>query len=407
MTQKGKQKHWSYMAGEKGRNRVRAFEVKGGRLHLEFMEHGRRKSISLGHSNHTDAKEEADRVAAGLGHALKAREQGQLSLGELFDIYLREVTPGKGLPQQVNDRRIVRLWLEVIHPSRLASSLTARDAEAYIAHRRARGDLRPGRGGAHRSQPIRPRSWRADLALLKAVLRWGRSRGLIEADPGILHFRDRTKAEVRRPILTDKELPALMEAARHVGSACYCLFVLAHETGHRVTAIRELRWSDVNLIEGSVHWRPELDKIGYDHTTPLSATAIAVLKARQEELGLIGDLPVFPAPKAPLKPVSKDLVRDWWQRMEAIAGLPHEDRRGWHSLRRKFASDLKHRPLVDVAALGGWKDTTTITRSYQKADPDTMRSILATRRGPLGSATAEGTAELDRRHRKNHQPRLA
>lgn len=285
MARKGKQKRWSYITGEKGRNRVRAYEVEGGRLHLEFMEHGRRRSVALGHADRSEAKEEADRVAAGLGDALRARDRGEVSLGELFDIYLREVTPGKGEQKQSHDRRAARLLLEAIPSHRLASGLTGDDAHAFIAHRKARGDLRPGRGGSPRSQPIRPRSWRADLGFLKAVLRWGRTRGLVQSEPGILHFRDRTKAEVRRPIITDAELSRLLDAARQVGGGCFCMVVLAHETGHRVGAIRQLRWSDVDFASGTIRWRPENDKIGNDHTTPLSEAALKVLRARQDELG--------------------------------------------------------------------------------------------------------------------------
>ena len=40
---------WSYIAGEKGRNRVRAFERASGMLHLEYMDDGQRRSTALGH----------------------------------------------------------------------------------------------------------------------------------------------------------------------------------------------------------------------------------------------------------------------------------------------------------------------------------------------------------------------
>lgn len=407
MTSKRRQKHWSYIAGEKGRNRVRAFEVSGGRIHLEFVEHGRRKCIALGHSDRERAKQDADRLAAEFGQSLRVRESGDLTLGELFDIYLRDVTPGKGAEKQSHDRRTAGLWLEAVSASRLASDLTAADAVAFIANRKARGDLRTGRGGRSLGREIKPRSWRADLAFLKAALRWGLSEGLFSGTPGIVYFRDRTKAEVRRPILTDSDVAVFSQAALREGSACHCMFVLAHETGHRVGAIRQLRWSDLDLTGGWVRWRPELDKIGHDHTTPLSADAVAVLRARRDEAGVVfGDLPVFEAPRGPGRAISKSLVRDWWERLEQHVGLPACPGRGWHSLRRKFASDLKHRPLVDVAALGGWKDTTTILRSYQRPDQATMREALVGRRGALGEATAEGTAEGGEKSVQKKQPRL-
>ena len=67
-------KGWSYSAGERGRNRVRAFEDnKSGMVTLEFYEQGRfglvRKRVSLGHGNKERAKQQADKTAAELAEA--------------------------------------------------------------------------------------------------------------------------------------------------------------------------------------------------------------------------------------------------------------------------------------------------------------------------------------------------
>lgn len=47
--------------------------------------------------------------------------------------------------------------------------------------------------------------------------------------------------------------------------------VIAHETGHRIGAIRQLRWSDVDFPGEVVRWRGEHDKISTEHRTPISA----------------------------------------------------------------------------------------------------------------------------------------
>ena len=88
---------------------------------------------------------------------------------------------------------------------------------------------------------------------------------------------------------------------------------------------------------------------------------------------------MFPSPEDPTQPCSHHLVRDWWQRGEALAGLAHEAGLGWHSLRRKFATDMKHVPLVDLCYLGGWKDPQTVLTCYQRPDERTMRQALASR----------------------------
>lgn len=51
-------------------------------------------------------------------------------------------------------------------------------------------------------------------------------------------------------------------------------------------------------------------------------------------------------------------------------------RGGWHELRRRWASKLKHLPAQDVALAGGWKDIQTMQESYQQADPETVESVI-------------------------------
>jgi hypothetical protein len=57
---------------------------------------------------------------------------------------------------------------------------------------------------------------------------------------------------------------------------------------------------------------------------------------------------------------------------------------GWHSLRRKFATELKHTPLKDLCYLGGWKEPQTVLKCYQRADEGTMREALASRKRLTG-----------------------
>ena len=62
------------------------------------------------------------------------------------------------------------------------------------------------------------------------------------------------------------------------------------------------------------------------------------------------------------------------------AKLPPIRRRGWQSLRRKFATELKGVPLKDLCQLGGWKSHLTVLKCYQQPDEDTMRKALEGRR---------------------------
>ncbi len=71
---------------------------------------------------------------------------------------------------------------------------------------------------------------------------------------------------------------------------------------------------------------------------------------------------------------------DWWDVAEKRAQLPSVVGRGFHSLRRKFATEMKHAPLKDLCHLGGWKSPTTVVTVYQQPDAATQFDALRSRR---------------------------
>ena len=125
-----------------------------------------------------------------------------------------------------------------------------------------------------------------------------------------------------------------------------------YEALHRIGAIRKLRWSDIDLEAGVVLWRAEHEKTGYEHRTPVTAEALAVLEEALTRNQGNGDSPVLPAPRDATRCAGRTLVRYWWNRAQKLAGLEPKRGRGWHSLRRKFASDLMEQPLKVLCELG-------------------------------------------------------
>jgi integrase len=217
-----------------------------------------------------------------------------------------------------------------------------------------------------------------DVKFFQAVLNWGVNAGWIDRSP-LKGFRVEREEGPRRPVLTASQYECLLAASGSISLLFRLALTVAHETGHRIGAVRLLRWSDIDLQQGIVRWRAEHDKIGYEHTTPLTKVAVEALQEAQRERAAIGDAWVFPSPKDSTKPISRHLLRDWWERGESAAGLKPERRRGWHSLRRKFATELKATPLKDLCELGGWKDPQTVLKCYQRPDPVTMRAALEQR----------------------------
>ena len=162
--------------------------------------------------------------------------------------------------------------------------------------------------------------------------------------------------------------------------------ILVHETGHRIGAVRQLWWSDLDLERGIIRWRKSNDKIGMEHETPLTEEALEAFEEARKHNPGIGDAWVFPAPKNASEACRKDFMTKLWKRAEKLAGLEPIYWLGWHSLRRRFATDLKQIPLRDLCDLGGWKDPDTVVKCYQSADEeDLRRAIRARRTGQAGA----------------------
>ena len=224
-----------------------------------------------------------------------------------------------------------------------------------------------------------------------AVLNWAaRSRDeegrlLLDRNP-LKGLRKPVEKNPNRVVLTEEEYQALLGVSRQVDWRFHAALVLAHEIGHRIGAIRNLRWADIDLEGEAVRWRAEYEKTGYEHRTPLTPEAIEVFEEARRRNPANGDAPVLPAPRDPDRSMGRAVARYWWKRAEALAGLERKRGRGWHSLRRKFASDLMDLPLKVLCELGGWKAAKTVLRCYQQPDEAQLRQAIQSRRRPQTQA---------------------
>lgn len=137
-----------------------------------------------------------------------------------------------------------------------------------------------------------------------------------------------TESNPRRAVIVAEQVEKLEQAARTIGPAAELLLVLAHETGHRIGAVRQLRWSDIDLDAQRITWRAEHDKVGREHVTPLSAGAVAALAAARRRHQAIGDVWVFRSHGDGAKPWSRFYVRQVWDRLATAAGIPSGERYG-------------------------------------------------------------------------------
>ena len=125
--------------------------------------------------------------------------------------------------------------------------------------------------------------------------------------------------------------------------------------------------------------RTREDRIRAPHTGD-SRSAAVLEEARRRNPGTGKDAPVLPAYTDASRCVGPSPVRCWWNRAEElVVALEPKRGRGWHSLRRKFASDLMDLPLKVLCELGGWKEAQTVLRCYQQADTVQLRKALESR----------------------------
>ena len=387
MMARTKRSRRSYGTGEWGRNRVRAFpDPKTGLFQLEWREDGRRLTRSLGHREWVRAKRQADEFAAGFtAPNLNGKAEADpepLTLGGLLDIYGAEVTPTKGAHTRGHDRAATHMFLRFFGRNRDPATLSQRDWDRFIRERRA-GRIGPS------GRPVSDRTVEYDLKFLIAVLNWAarsrdeRGRPLLDRNP-LKGFRKPAEKNPTRVVLTEDEYRALLKVACRVDWRFRVALVLAHETGHRIGAIRQLRWRDIDFESRTILWRAEHDKSGHEHATPATGDALAALdKARRTNPGT-GEAPVLPAPRNPLACLGAARLHAWWSKAQILAGLDPMPGRGWHSLRRKFASDLMDQPLKVLCALGGWKTAKTVLECYQRPDAGQLRKALEARRRSRG-----------------------
>jgi integrase len=373
---------WSYKAGEKGRNRVRVFEERAGGVILVYepgAAAGRRARVPLGHRDREAAKQYADDLAGRFRLKVPSRPP-DLTLGKLFDMYEREVTPSKSVGAQKHDRRARALFERCWGTATVVKELDRRDWDRFIRLRRA-GQLRP-QHGPHKGG-ARDRVIEEDLRFVIAVCNWAltvRENGepLLTSNP-FRGFPVPAEQSINQPVTPEEEIAAMRKVAATVHPLCPLYFELTYRSGHRCMAVGRLRWSDVDSSAGTVCWQAEHDKMGIGHVVPLDDAVLDLLRERRRASSVIGDGWIIPSPTDPSRRVSRHLVRDWWRDLEKAAGITHVRGRGWHSLRRRFATDLDHLPLKQLMELGGWKTPVSVVR-YQKPTTEQLRASLKTRR---------------------------
>lgn len=436
---------WSYSAGTKGKNRVRAFEEKDGQHWLDWhvpmfdstgdvvidpntQKQARRRirlcMTALGVTTRDEATEkameyskkypqlvaEAEAEAAarrtilsgGESTTVSGIEDGPLTLGRLLDQYTREVTPTMRAATQRAHACSVRLFTAYFgrdavverlgEKGRIVTDLNRVRYNQFCMARKA-GTV-PGYPTLVKSQTLGK-----DIAFMLAVFHWAR----IERSDGT-YFMMRNPWEGFP--LPDEDTPVRIEMTRPLHEALTAgapnwrmreVMVLCRETRRRGASVRQLALTDVDLVAGTVLWRGEFDKTRKTRVTPLSKVAreaiVRILEHRQSE-SVHGSPWLFPAVRDPQQPLSRNTLLYWMSKAKQRAGIKIP-RLGFHGEKRAGIRDPKFRrldPKVQEELAGTrWE---TMRLIYDYVDLPAMQDAVAFLDGDADSPHAS-TEALD------------
>ena len=364
-----KKKNWSWSTGTRPFT-IRVTESKaGGNLYVVRIRNGRQVMRSLGHRDKKLAKRKAEEISKELAKGFLDQESDfghqLLRIGELMEAYEAHGIIGCSESYRKEQPRKIRRVADFFGHNRKILSLSESDVHRY-SEARLRGNTSDGKA-------VRLGTVWSELTALKIACRWATRRKLLRKNP-LADISIPQERSPRRPVASEKRYLALKEIAPAFNPMFSLALDLAWATGHRIGAILHLRWDDVDFNEsetaphGSIRWRQEHDKTKNEHVVPMNRLASEALSQARRETPGIGKSWIFPAPRNPSKPLSRRLSLQWLRLAEERADLDRIKGAGWHAFRRAWATLRKEFPLKDVAAAGGWRDTTSLLRAYMHSD---------------------------------------
>jgi len=409
----GKRKTWSWSTGERPHT-VAVFESRPGSTlygrwyDKALKDQGERypyRRLNLKTRDKAAAKLWATRRAGELMAEVPTALTSRVPTVDLvFPAYGEALSETDKCDQRKNhEERTMEMWATFLGPHLDLRELTVAQWTRFKRDR-ASGALSP-RGKPVDSKDRRavgPRVVQADCDWLRQLYAWARanprpSDSFVTVNPldnkSAFPRPTQIDATIERPVADWDRYYATMKVAPQVTMDCRWngkrvpvrsylpeLLDIAFWTGHRIGAIRQLQYCDLQLDEGpqgAIRWPEHSDKTGKPHTVPMNEpTRAAVGRVMAARPG-VGMAYLFPSPTNRAEPITPQLARDWLLRAETIAKLPKLGQGCWHPYRRGFASMRKDMPIVDLARAGGWAESgETIRRCYQHPDEATLRQVV-------------------------------
>jgi integrase len=343
----------------------------------------------------TRDKEEARRLAAEFLREVEAGRKPAsepLTLERLWHRYQQEAPGYRQNTERTKKQKHAEmaLLLAGLGTRKRVEHLTRNDVDRYIGMRRSGNGWPDGR----KTNPVRARTIQGEIKLLLVLIHWALGERLpdgswlLESDP-LRRLKLPREENPNRPVATYDRFLKLRAAAQEQAASApqergrerwrrfELALVLAEATGARIGAIRGLRWSDFSFKPPEITFKAEFDKRGRDRVVPIPEELGKELRDLQVKLQAVGGGWLFPCAEKDA-PWPREIFGQLFDRAERHAGLSHVRGGRFHAFRRKWATERKHMPLVDVMAAGGWKDPGTLHTSYQHATQDGMLEVMST-----------------------------
>ena len=370
---------YSESYGQRG-CKVRVYEPRpGAPFMLARRVNGKYHAASLGHRDAEKAKAEAfaliSAVLNGQKEQAEQTDPNKLTVKALVAMYLDSEQYKDLAERQRKDKKaLLEKIVDYFGPTKRVATLDD-DAVRGLLRARREGTRGFGKGGQQSVYHC--------FAALRSVFLWARDKrtetgGRLLRDNPLDGMAKRLKVRPNptpnKPTIRHDEFEKLVKGARKLPMYTRVFLILTEAAGRRAGAVRQLRWENVDLDRGRIHWRGDrgVDKMQLQMTRPTTRRAMRYLRVWQKHCP--SQDWVFPAPRDETKVVSKGTAQSWILAAFKAAGLKRPKGLGWHGLRRKWASERRGHALTDVKEAGGWLSMAALLR-YVQVDDEAIEDV--------------------------------
>lgn len=442
MARRKRTQTWSYKAGKKGHNRVRAYEDgPGGDLFIEYQKprvdalgnqvldpvtgeplyKRQRDSLTAeGITSFAQAVVKAEEMAALIDKIGQEKRQGggpsalvsapasepepeelilpagPVLLGPLLDLYEKEVIPTKDPDTQCGNLIAARQFLAFFGRDAVVERIR-RDGRPFteLGFVRFHEWMKARREGTIPGFPHKcgRQTIISNFRYLRAVFEWGtmeREDGapLMVRNPW-RKFVPPAEDNPTRVEMTQDMHDRLRAAAGNWRMAV--VMTICRETRRRMNSVRNLALTDIDLDARTVTWRAEFDKARKTRTVKVSKRTVeAIREALEHRLadGVADSIWLFPASQDRTRAVPGTSLHNWMKRAKKAAGLNIRGL-GFHSEKRAGIRDPMWQQLPEEwrEALSG-TTIQTEKRIYGYVGLPAMEQAVAWLDGEIASPRA-------------------